>query len=119
MTVPYIYTQKVYSVGVPNIRKIFGFLNKTEYSVYRICQHSFFLRQCGLCWRVKSIQVVGLRDRVAIIRALLHTISSPQPYAGYGDLIGVGRRRNLSEAACYRNWYLAELILSSRSSQVK
>ena len=30
--------------------------------------------------------------------------SSRQPYAGYGDLIGVGRRRNLSEAACYRNW---------------
>ena len=47
-------------------------------------------------------QVVGLRDRVAIIRALLHSISSPQPYAGYGDLIGVGHRRNLSEAACYR-----------------
>ena len=45
-------------------------------------------------------QVVGLRDRVAIIRAMLHAISSTQPYAGYGDLIGVGRRRNLSEAAC-------------------
>ena len=42
--------------------------------------------------QVKSSQVVGLRDRVAIIRALLHTISSPQPYAGYGNLlIGVGR----------------------------
>ena len=53
---------------------------------------------------VKSSQVVGLRDRVAIIRALLHAISSPHPYAGYGDLNGVGRRRNLSEAACYRNW---------------
>ena len=47
---------------------------------------------------VKSSQVVGLRDRVAIIRALLHAISYPQPYAGYGDLSGVGRRRNLSEA---------------------
>ena len=54
--------------------------------------------------QVKSSQVVGLRDRVAIIRALLHAISSPHPYAGYGDLNGVGRRRNLSEAACYRNW---------------
>jgi hypothetical protein len=53
---------------------------------------------------VKSSQVVGLRDRVAIIRALLHAISSPPPYAGYGALNGVGRRRNLSEAACYRNW---------------
>ena len=53
---------------------------------------------------VKSNQVVGLRDRVAIIRALLHAISSPQPYAGYGELSGVGRRRNRSEAACYRNW---------------
>ena len=53
---------------------------------------------------VKSSQVVGLRDRVAIIRALLHAFSSPHPYAGYGDLNGVGRRRNLSEAACYRNW---------------
>ena len=53
---------------------------------------------------VKSSQVLGLRDRVAIIRALLHAISSPHPYAGYGDLNGVGRRRNLSEAACYRNW---------------
>ena len=52
--------------------------------------------------QVKSSTVVGLRDRVAIIRALLHAISSPQPYAGYGDLIGVGRRRNLSEAACFR-----------------
>ena len=28
---------------------------------------------------VKSSQVVGLRDRVAIIRALLHAISSPRP----------------------------------------
>ena len=57
------------------------------------------------CILVKSSQVVGLRDRVAIIRALLHhAISFPQPYAGYGDLSGVGRRRNLSEAACYRNW---------------
>ena len=36
---------------------------------------------------VKSSQVMGLRDRVAIIRALLQTISSPHPYAGYGDLI--------------------------------
>ena len=36
---------------------------------------------------------------MAIIRALLHAISSPYPYAGYGDLNGVGRRRNLSEAA--------------------
>ena len=54
--------------------------------------------------RVKSSQVVGLRDRVAIIRALLHAISSPHPYAGYGDLSGVGGRRNLSEAACYRSW---------------
>ena len=51
-----------------------------------------------------QVPVVGLRDRVAIIRALLHAISSPQPYAGYGDLIGVGRRRNLREAAWYRNW---------------
>ena len=33
--------------------------------------------------QVKSSQVVGLRDRVAIIRALLHAISSPHPYAGY------------------------------------
>ena len=40
----------------------------------------------------------------AIIRAQLHAISSPHPYAGYGDLTGVGRRRNLSEAACYLNW---------------
>ena len=40
---------------------------------------------------VKSSQVVGLRDRVAIIRALLHAISFPHPYAGYGDLNGVGR----------------------------
>ena len=46
---------------------------------------------------IKSSQVVGLRDRVAIIRALLQTNSSPHPYAGYGDLNGVGRRRNLSE----------------------
>ena len=38
------------------------------------------------------------------IRALLHANSSPHPYACYGDLNGVGRRRNLSEAACYRNW---------------
>ena len=53
---------------------------------------------------VKSSQVVGLRDRVAIIRALLNAISCPPPYAGYGALNGVGRRRNLSEAACYRNW---------------
>ena len=53
------------------------------------------------CYRncVKSSQVVGLRDRVAIIRALLHATSSPQPYAGYGDLIGVGRMKNLS------GWY--------------
>ena len=50
---------------------------------------------------------MGLRDRVAIIRAMLHTISSPQPYAGYGDLSGVGRRWNLSEAACYDVPYLA------------
>ena len=37
---------------------------------------------------VKSSQVSGLRDRMAIIRALLHaTISSPHPYASYyGDL---------------------------------
>ena len=28
--------------------------------------------------------------------ALLHAISSPQPYAGYGDLIGVGRRSKVS-----------------------
>ena len=47
--------------------------------------------------QVKSSQVVGLRDRVAIIRALLQTNSSRHPYAGYGDLNGVGRRRNLSE----------------------
>ena len=41
-------------------------------------------------YNVKSSQVVGLRDRVAIIRALLlHAISSPQPYAGNGDLSGV------------------------------
>ena len=33
---------------------------------------------------LKSSQVVGLRDRVAIIRALLHAISYPHPYAGYG-----------------------------------
>ena len=57
--------------------------------------------------QVKSSQVVGLRDRVAIIRALLQTNSSPHPYTGYGDLNGVGRRRNLSEAACYRNWPLS------------
>ena len=31
---------------------------------------------------VKSNQVVGLRDRVAIIRALLHAISSPHPWCG-------------------------------------
>ena len=34
----------------------------------------------------------------------------PQPYAGSGDLIGVGRysrRRNLSGAACYRKWPLS------------
>ena len=48
----------------------------------------------------QSSQVVGLRDRVVIIRALLHAISFPQPYAGYGDVSGVGRRRSLSEAAC-------------------
>ena len=38
---------------------------------------------------VKSSQVVGLRDRVAIIRALLHAISSPPPCAGYGAVNGV------------------------------
>ena len=43
--------------------------------------------------------------------ALLHAISSPHPYAGYGDLNGVGRRRNLSEAACYRNWPRSRSIL--------
>ena len=63
---------------------------------------------------------MGLRDRVAIIRALLHAMSSPQPYAGYGDLIGAGRtgRKNLSEAACYRNWprgrYLKGALRASR-----
>ena len=41
--------------------------------------------------QVKSRHVVGLRDRVAIIRATLHTISSPQPYASYGDLTEGGR----------------------------
>ena len=47
--------------------------------------------------QVKSSTVVGQRDRVAIIiRALLQTISSLQPYAGYGDLIGV--RNQLSES---------------------
>ena len=40
---------------------------------------------------VKSSQVSGLRDRVAIIRALLHAISFPHPYASYGDLSEVGR----------------------------
>ena len=30
-----------------------------------------------------TLVVVGLRDRVAIIGALLHAVSSPQPYAGY------------------------------------
>ena len=39
--------------------------------------------------QVKSSIVVGLRDRVAIIRTLL--FSSPQPYTGSGDLIEVGR----------------------------
>ena len=38
---------------------------------------------------VKSIQLVMLRNRVAIIPAL--SFSSPHPYAGYGDLVGVGR----------------------------
>ena len=33
--------------------------------------------------------VVGLRDRVAIIRTLI--FSSPHPYAGSGDLIEAGR----------------------------
>ena len=67
------------------------------------------------------------RDRVANIRTLISQVKSssgttrprgdhpgpaascnflpaPPPYMGYGDLIGVGRRRNLSEAACQRNW---------------
>ena len=37
-------------------------------------------------------QVVGLRDRAAIIRALCFFMQFPPPslYAGYGDLIGVG-----------------------------
>ena len=40
--------------------------------------------------QAKSSQVSGLRHRVAIIRALIHTISSPkQPSASYGDLIEV------------------------------
>ena len=47
--------------------------------------------------QVKSSTIVGLRDRVAIIRALLHAIPSPHPHPGYGDLSGVGRRRTLSE----------------------
>ena len=38
---------------------------------------------------VKSSQVVGLRDRVANIRALLHAI--PRGLRLYGDLSGVGR----------------------------
>ena len=43
--------------------------------------------------QVKSREVKSISGAtVAIIRALLHAISSPQPYAGYGDLIrGVGR----------------------------
>ena len=68
------------------------------------CQQSYGIvvispRRGGLLpVQVKSSQqhVVGLRDRVTIIRALLHAISSPQPYAGYGDLIGVGRRSKVS-----------------------
>ena len=66
-------------------------------------EHVWFEKLC----QVKSSQVVGLRDRVAIIRALLHAISSPQPYAGYGDLSGYAARRNLSVAACYRSWPLS------------
>ena len=46
----------------------------------------------GVTVYIKSSQVVGLRDRVAIIRALLHAISSPPPYAGYGALNSLVRR---------------------------
>ena len=46
-------------------------------------------------------QVVGLRDRVAIIRAMLHAISSTQPYAGYGDLSGVGRVDVVNVLSCF------------------
>ena len=56
--------------------------------------------------QIKSSQVpvgtlVGLRDRVAIIRTL--NFSSPHPYAGSGEVCSagcgtiVGRRRSLSE----------------------
>ena len=44
------------------------------------------LSEWGRPLTVKSSQVVGLRDRVAIIRAPLHAISSPQAYAGYGQV---------------------------------
>ena len=40
-------------------------------------------------YSAKSSQVVGLRDRMAIIRTQI--FSSAQPYAGSGELIGVGR----------------------------
>ena len=73
----------------------------------------------GSLQQSSQVKVVGLRDRVAIIRTLI--FSSPYyPYAGSGEvwLRFVGRRRSLSEAACYRNWprsrYLRDALTESQ-----
>ena len=64
----------------------------------------------GSC-QVKYSMALGLRDRVAIIPA--SSFSSSHPYASYGDLIGLGRRRYLSEAACYCNWPHSRLLIDA------
>ena len=50
-----------------------------------------FVRASGLV--VKSSQVVGLHDRVAIIRTLI--FSSPHPYAGSGERSGIIENNNI------------------------